>query len=528
MANRKISDLTALTAPVAGDLLPIVDISEAAAADKNKKITYSNFLNNIPTGTITSTMILDGTILNADINASAAIADTKLATIATAGKVSNSATTANSANTASAIVARDASGNFTAGTITAALTGAASSNVLKAGDTMTGVLAVIAGTAALPGIAVSGDTNTGIYSPGADQIGISTGGTSRIIFDASGNVNIDSGSLYVDATNNYVGISTTTPSGQGGQRLTVRDGSIAMQNGVISGSNGELRIIGRPDASNYNWAGIRAISDANCNNGILAFFTSPSNTSAESSTERMRLDSGRLLLGTSSSTTTGNAASAQNIQVQGSSSFANISVISNIASASGAYLTLAKSRSTTPGGFTVVTSGDELGGISFEGADGSGYRNGAYISALVDGTPGASDMPGRLVLSTTADGASVPTERMRITNDGVICHDQPTPATYAAATTLTVADLKTGIITYTGAAATLTLPTGTLTEGGFSGIYTNMTFEWSVINTGSGLCTIGAGTAHTITGGATIAAGASGRFTSRRTAANTFISYRLS
>jgi hypothetical protein len=78
------------------------------------------------TGSVTSTMIADGTIVNGDINASAAIADTKLATISTAGKVSNSATTATSANTASAIVARDASGNFTAGTVTAALTGNAS------------------------------------------------------------------------------------------------------------------------------------------------------------------------------------------------------------------------------------------------------------------------------------------------------------------------------------------------------------------------------------------------------------------
>jgi hypothetical protein len=75
---------------------------------------------------VTSAKIADGTIVNADINASAAIADTKLATIATAGKVSNSATTATDANTASAIVARDASGNFTAGTITANLTGLAS------------------------------------------------------------------------------------------------------------------------------------------------------------------------------------------------------------------------------------------------------------------------------------------------------------------------------------------------------------------------------------------------------------------
>jgi len=67
-------------------------------------------------------------IVNADISATAAIADSKLATIATAGKVANSATTATNANTASAIVARDASGNFSAGTITANLTGNVTGN----------------------------------------------------------------------------------------------------------------------------------------------------------------------------------------------------------------------------------------------------------------------------------------------------------------------------------------------------------------------------------------------------------------
>ena len=64
-----------------------------------------------------------GSIVNADINASAGIVDTKLATISTAGKVSNSATTATDANTGSTIVARDVSGNFSAGTITATFSG---------------------------------------------------------------------------------------------------------------------------------------------------------------------------------------------------------------------------------------------------------------------------------------------------------------------------------------------------------------------------------------------------------------------
>ncbi len=50
MANKKITDLTALTAPAATDVLPIIDQSESAAADKNKKIAYSVLLTNVPAG----------------------------------------------------------------------------------------------------------------------------------------------------------------------------------------------------------------------------------------------------------------------------------------------------------------------------------------------------------------------------------------------------------------------------------------------------------------------------------------------
>jgi hypothetical protein len=109
------------------DNLSIVnaDVASAAAIDLGKLATGA-----LPTAiTVASANLVDGTIVNADINASADIADTKLATISTAGKVSNSATTATNANTANAIVARDASGNFSAGTITAALTGSVTGNV---------------------------------------------------------------------------------------------------------------------------------------------------------------------------------------------------------------------------------------------------------------------------------------------------------------------------------------------------------------------------------------------------------------
>lgn len=62
MADRKISDLTALTTPASGDYVPIVDISEAAAASKNKRITLEELFKipdavNVATGTTTGSKI---------------------------------------------------------------------------------------------------------------------------------------------------------------------------------------------------------------------------------------------------------------------------------------------------------------------------------------------------------------------------------------------------------------------------------------------------------------------------------------
>jgi hypothetical protein len=84
----------------------------------------------------------------------------------------------------------------------------------------------------------------------------------------------------------------------------------------------------------------------------------------------------------------------------------------------GTELVLSKSRSATVGTNTVVQSGDAVAYLSFYGADGTSYISAAQIRADVDGTPGTNDMPGRLVFSTTADGASAPTERMRIDSAG--------------------------------------------------------------------------------------------------------------
>jgi hypothetical protein len=140
------------------------------------------------------------------------------------------------------------------------------------------------------------------------------------------------------------------------------------------------------------------------------------------STERFRCDtSGRLLVGTSSST--GNLRVQENFALvtTGSGNIGGMAITNygGTSASSRPLLDFQRSRGTTDGSFTAVASGDQLGSIIFRGADGSQFVDAAFINCEVDGTPGSNDMPGRLVFSTTADGASSPTERMRIASNGV-------------------------------------------------------------------------------------------------------------
>ena len=127
VANTFEGNLTGnVTGNVTGNATTANRLDSASAIFVTGDVVGSTTFDGSSNSTIT-TSIASGVIVNDDINASAGIVDTKLATISTAGKVSNSATTATSSNTSDAIVARDSSGNFTAGTITANLTGTVSS-----------------------------------------------------------------------------------------------------------------------------------------------------------------------------------------------------------------------------------------------------------------------------------------------------------------------------------------------------------------------------------------------------------------
>ena len=109
---------------------------------------------------------------------------------------------------------------------------------------------------------------------------------------------------------------------------------------------------------------------------------------------------------------------------------------------------------------------------------------------------------------------------------------QPAPTAKLASATLTIAELLTQTVTTSGTVAmTLTLPTGTLTDAGVTGpaLPVNGCFEWAAINTGTGAgsVTLAAGTGHTLVGAVGVAIGTSAGFRTRKTAANTFVSYRV-
>jgi hypothetical protein len=107
--------------------------------------------------------------------------------------------------------------------------------------------------------------------------------------------------------------------------------------------------------------------------------------------------------------------------------------------------------------------------------------------------------------------------------------DAPAPTVATGAATLTAAQIRTGIISTTGTTYTLTLPTGTSIDSGFTGIpaNTNVGFDVSFVNTASGTITIAVNTNVTSLGSLTIATGTSALFRFRRTAANTYVVYRM-
>ena len=176
------------------------------------------------------------------------------------------------------------------------------------------------------------------------------------------------------------------------------------------------------NTSGADHTGVNFGDSADTNAGMIQY--SNSNNAMQFHTngaERLRIDSnGKLLVGHTAAHSVGGGNSL--LQIQATNSTGRLSVVQHRNEAGGSpFISLGKSRGTSNGSTTILQSGDEIGTLTWAGADGNDLDNQACcITGVVDGTPGSNDMPGRLEFRTTADGSSSATTRLKISKEGYV------------------------------------------------------------------------------------------------------------
>jgi len=257
------------------------------------------------------------------------------------------------------------------------------------------------GSAAAPGLAFAADLDTGFFRPAANQLGVATNGVERVEFGTSevvfndGGEDIDfriegdtnSALFFVDAGAEAVGIGTTSPGSwnNSANQLVI---SKADDCGITidsTSSTGSSIHFGDGSTGNEAYRGIIRYDNADDSMRFSA-----------ASSEAMRIDSsGRLLVGTSSAYN-----SSPILQVKGYTG--------------------------SPGGagWMSVASGSNLPSVNenivlFSFMAGNG-NEAARIETEADAAHTATSSAGRLVFFTTADGASAPTERLKINRNGTL------------------------------------------------------------------------------------------------------------
>jgi hypothetical protein len=183
-------------------------------------------------------------------------------------------------------------------------------------------------------------------------------------------------------------------------------------------------------------------------------------------------------------------------------------------------LTQTFSGTTTFSGAT-VTVGSSTAASTY------GLGTGATLTATTKtiniGTAGVSGSTTNINIGSAVAGAL---GTISINEQFVIA--QPTPTSISTTATLTNANIQTHIINTTGTSYTVTMPLGTTLETLVAWVSVDMAYDFTIINTASGTITMAVNTGVTSLGGLTIATGISAQFRIRRTAANTFVLYRLS
>lgn len=196
---------------------------------------------------------------------------------------------------------------------------------------------------------------------------------------ATNNLDFDEQTLFLNTSADTVGIGTNSPDGKLDVRQSGTDDIFNLYDGtanVISVKDGGSFLIGNP-------------ATVESNNGISAVFQVEGTTAATSA----------------------------------------ISIFRNSNDANSPQILLGKSRGTSVSSDTVIQLNDIVGQFIFFAADGTDrVSQVASISAAIDASPAANDTPGRLIFGTTADGANVVSERMRIDDAGQVGINTTAPA----------------------------------------------------------------------------------------------------
>ena len=275
--------------------------------------------------------------------------------------------------------------------------------------------------------------------------------------DTSGNLEA-SGNLGLGVTPSAWGVGKGFEIGAVGNGLWAGVGfTDTMQN--VAYTSGAYKYVATGTAARFEIEG-----------NAFKWFNAPSGTAGNTITftQAMTLDaSGRLLVGTTTARGVSTSGSAI-FEIEAVNTTGASIVNNNNTSGSSAQLMLGKSRGSSVGGTTIVQNGDELGEIRFAGADGVDLESyAASIRTEVDGTPGANDMPGRLIFSTTADGSASSTEKARITASGAFLVGTTSEDGSASNTAIVAGGrfrtVRGTVATTTGVAAnTFSLPTSGL------------------------------------------------------------------
>ena len=405
MADRKISDLTALTTPASGDYLPIVDISEAAAASKNKRITIEELMRGVPDGTAAAPGIAFETDPNTGIYRPGAD-QLAVATNGTGRLFVDSAGNVGIGNATGLGGTLGVSGNIS---LSGNGTGSRYAGLLNENAAYAGSFVLQAGGgSASYGGAVTMYGNSHATYPGSVYIGTSASSGGSIIFGTEDAVTPSNEKVRLDASGR-LGIGSSAPTAL----LDVQGSGAAGLQTIATFKTGA-------NPFGFQFQGNHSNNDWFLNNYYGAALSFGTNN-----TEKARLTSdGKFLVGTSTARSNiqfgGGSAAAPTVQIETAvgSRETGLSVINNSSGGFGGLIRVGSSAGATVGSNDLVGSGTYYGILSFVANDGTNFVEGARISAVVDGTSSTGDLPTRLEFSTTADGASSPTERMRIASGG--------------------------------------------------------------------------------------------------------------